>query len=657
MFNTRPMSKLLVVASKDQLDGIVRELYRHHVFHIEDFVETEEEGYEGVKIGMPLPQASAVSTELLRIRAIVSAFGGAPSDVVPERKESVSALSARIDAELPQIEAEVSELIDRRNHLESAIRECETKISELEPFVPVQVDLSLLRGYEQFSVLAGHIPAKVELPVPAETYFSGDVSGNLLIAIVPNERLNEAEQFLFEAGFQSVPVPGEEGLAKDRIAWYTQEISRLRAEMEKIDELVTARKDRHQAFLVACDELLTAEAERAEAPLRFATTDTTFVAEGWVPSENVEALTAALRSVTNGRVFIAEQDFDPVNDNVPIEFDNPDFSKPTEMLMDVYSRPQYAELDPTLFLAIVFPVFFGFILGDVGYGLVLLALSFGLRRIITGDAGAKLLKVIRNASVSSIIFGLLFSEFLGFALPWEPIGINRHLSIGGEVHGHGPDVVLMLVLSAWAGILHITLGRLIHIRNARRMYKPGKHQNKVVFGQAGWILVMWGILFALWSMFELPLMPSFTGLSPIIAGMNIATLLGAVMLIVGIVAIGQENSLELLELPTVMSHTLSYARLAAVGISSVAIAMVVNYIAIGMMIEPAMQDLSLMGVIFIIAGLIVFLLGHTLNTALGLLGGGLHSIRLHYVEFFTKFYLGRGKKYDPFGMIRKFTED
>ena len=89
MFNTRPMSKLLIAASKDQLDGIVRELYRHHVFHIEDFVETDEEGYEGVKIGMPQPQASSVSTELLRIRSITSSFGVSPSDVVPDRKESV----------------------------------------------------------------------------------------------------------------------------------------------------------------------------------------------------------------------------------------------------------------------------------------------------------------------------------------------------------------------------------------------------------------------------------------------------------------------------------------------------------------------------------------------------------------------------------------
>jgi V/A-type H+-transporting ATPase subunit I len=121
--------------------------------------------------------------------------------------------------------------------------------------------------------------------------------------------------------------------------------------------------------------------------------------------------------------------------------------------------------------------------------------------------------------------------------------------------------------------------------------------------------------------------------------------------------IARDSILEVVELPTIISHVLSYARLVAVGLSSVAIAMVVNYMSIGMFINPGLKSLSIVGIVMILVGIVIFLLGHALNTALGILGGGLHSIRLHYVEFFTKFYKGGGKRYVPFGMKRRFTEE
>jgi V/A-type H+-transporting ATPase subunit I len=185
----------------------------------------------------------------------------------------------------------------------------------------------------------------------------------------------------------------------------------------------------------------------------------------------------------------------------------------------------------------------------------------------------------------------------------------------------------------------------------------GEHRTKAVMANFGWLAVMWGILVAIWSNVTMPYMPDLTKLPIVAVGFNLGTYIGGALIIFGVLCIARDSVLEVIELPTIISHVLSYARLVAVGLSSVAIAMVINYIAIGMFISPALKELSLVGIVMIIVGVVIFIAGHTLNLALGLLGGGLHSIRLHYVEFFTKFYKGGGRKYIPFGMKRRFTED
>jgi V/A-type H+-transporting ATPase subunit I len=168
---------------------------------------------------------------------------------------------------------------------------------------------------------------------------------------------------------------------------------------------------------------------------------------------------------------------------------------------------------------------------------------------------------------------------------------------------------------------------------------------------------MFGILFLLWSIFPIPYMPDLTALPPVVLGLSLSMLAGAVLLLGGIALIANESALELIELPTIISNAMSYARLAAVGLSSVVIAIVINYIAIDKLIEPSLENLTILGIVLILVGIAVLIGGHLLNTALGLIGGGLQSLRLQYVEFFTKFYKGGGKKYRPFGKEKRFSEN
>jgi len=657
MLKPEQMSRLLIVATRDQMGPVVTELYRHNLFHIEDYVEAKAEGYEGFKIGTPLAGASEVSGDLVKIRAIQNAISVRADDLDSANKCTRTELKSKIERELPILEREVEELTVRRSKLDVRVKAFEQKIAEIKPFVNIPVDLDLYRGYSGFSVFAGYVAREVTLSVPCEMYFSKGKEKNFIVVIAPVDQRSEVERALQESAFQALPIPEESGMPQLRIDYYSGQISTISKEIAEINQNLVNVREKHAGFLIACEEFLKAEVEQTEVPLRFATTKETFVAEGWVPAQQVDAISDALVNATGGKIFVAVLPTDLEHDVVPVEYDNPSFAKPAQMLMDVYSRPKYTELDPTLVLSIVFPLFFGLILGDVGYGLMLLVMCFGLRGFLKGEESAQLLVVLRNASISSIIFGLLYSEFLGFALPWKPLMFSRHLKIGGgEEGGHGPAIPELMIMAIWIGILHITLGRILGMINHSRQ-DHGDHRIKAVMANFGWLAVMWGLLMVIWSIAAMPLMPDFTTLPKIVMGINIAAFIGGVMLIVGVVLIARDSALEIVELPTIISHVLSYARIVAVGLSSVAIAMVVNFIAIGMLINPQLEKITITGVLFIIMGIAVFLIGHALNMALGILGGGLHSIRLHYVEFFTKFYKGGGKKYNPFGMKRRFTED
>ena len=655
MLAPRQMSRLLIAGTKEQMGTVISELYRHRLFHIEDFVGQEE--YSGFKLGMPLAGATEASNDLITIRAATNAFGVQSDGAAHGRPVSGAELRRQLQTELPELDAQADELVTRRTRLETRAKDLESRIAELEPFATLPIDLDLYRGYDSIAVLAGHIPADVAIAAPHEKAFSSGKRGGFITVFTPLAEREAVERQLLDAGFVAARIPDETGSAVDMITRYRAEQASIEKEVEGINQQLANLKEIHSSFLLAADELLTADVEQAEAPLRFAVTDQAFVAEGWAPTAEVAAITLALERATKGQVHVEELEVNYDEESVPVEYNNPSFSHPTELLMDVYSRPNYREVDPTLLVSIVFPLFFGIILGDVGYGLVLLALSFLLRKYLAGEGGNLLLDNLRNAAISSTIFGLIYSEIFGFALPWKPLIFSRHLNIGGESHGHGPDAVPMLIIAIWIGILHITLGRLISLVNHSRM-DHGKHRTQAMIAQVGWLAFMWGILIVIWSKFPIPLMPDLGAVgAPIVLGLNIAALFGVVLILIGIIGIGQENALELMELPTIISHVLSYARLLAVGLSSVAIAMVVNYIALGMFINPSLENLTPVGIVLIVVGIVVLLLGHTVNTALGILGGGLNSIRLHYVEFFTKFYKGGGKKYNPFGMKRLYTSE
>jgi V/A-type H+-transporting ATPase subunit I len=159
-----------------------------------------------------------------------------------------------------------------------------------------------------------------------------------------------------------------------------------------------------------------------------------------------------------------------------------------------------------------------------------------------------------------------------------------------------------------------------------------------VLEKGSWMIIELGVLVAALGYF---------------GGISALTYVGAGILVLGIVLLTMGEGIKgPIELPSLMGNTLSYARIIAVGLSSIYIASTVNDIAFKM-IWPDHSQIGFAA----IAALIVFILGHALNTVLSIIAPGLHSLRLQYVEFFGKFYQGGGRKFNPFGYIRKYTEE
>jgi V/A-type H+-transporting ATPase subunit I len=273
-----------------------------------------------------------------------------------------------------------------------------------------------------------------------------------------------------------------------------------------------------------------------------------------------------------------------------------------------------------------FPIFFGFMLGDIGYGLVLLALFMVIRALYRESKElAAMASILIMSAVASIVFGIVFGEFFGA----EHIG---GLELHPLIH-RAQDMRTLLYVAVAVGVIHITIALLIgfineyhHLRHSGK--KSGLALWKSFCAKISWLLLLTsaGLLGVGYATHQQALLiPAW-----ILLGTSI------VLIYIG------EGIRGLVELPGILSNIMSYARLMALGVASAALAVVIN--------NMAGQLFALGGVAGIIGGVLVLLVGHLINFVLGIIGPFLHSLRLHYVEFFSKFYEGGGKPYKPFGV-------
>ncbi len=598
MLKAKRMTKARVVGPKGALEQAVRELYSTGLLHLDDH---EKDNF--FDIGEPMESAEFYSSQIVKVNAMVSGLGLKPTGNERPIRDFKGAASI-----IPQLSSEYNRLTTELQNTKDELRALTQQLSQLLPISSLGLSRRLLKDYTMLSVLVGFVkksPRRIleEKGLQFELV-EGTYGKKQVIALyVPLENKVAAQQILDEQGFSQLTLPEKE-FVKDVQA----EIERTTSKISVLESKISAFSKKNAPFLLGYQTALEEENSKAMAPVRFASSRNAFFATGWVPTGKFETLQRKLDTISRGKVFVEALEG---GKGAPISLDNPGPAKPFEFFMGLYSLPKYHEIDPTALMAFTFPLFFGFILGDIGYGIVCLAAFLYLRGKMQGE-GRKLLTTLVFSAIGTILFGLAFAEFFGAEI-YHPL-INR-----------AHDINTMLMVSIAIGVFHLNLGFLLGFYNVLK-HHGFSHAFKE---KISWILLEIGI--ALIAIEYLSLIEGAQGL--MITGI-LVTAAGLAYLYMG------EGVRGIVELPGLLSNTLSYARLFAVGLASVQLAIVVNTFAGQFMAQ---------GGFMILAAILVILLGHGINILLGILGGFLHSMRLHYVEFFTKFFEGGGKEYIPFG--------
>ncbi len=635
MFKPVEMCRVVVAGSKEYLDATIEALYAQNALHITDFTEGDEQ----FEIGRPRPEATPLSEKAIRLRSLASYLNIKGKEDV-DQKYDTATIQNTVDERVEHLDFEVSTVTSKLSEIDTNIKELNDKERRLEPIKTFDIPVEMYRGYGSLAVFVGVVDSIPAINNVVPDYFLESApydKGHVIALFVPKASADETLKELQEANFKELSLGDMEGMPRDILSSIDHERTALEADKRQGEERLAEIKKEHLAYILASDEYLTMETQKAEAPLRFATSKNAFVADGWVPTKSFDKISVSIQAATDGHVLFERDDSEPVKpERVPVALENPLPARPYEVILKAFARPKYNEIDPTIILFITYPIFFALMLGDVGYAIIIIALGLAVRWKLKSSGIRALATVLIYSGILTFILGFVYNEFFGV-----PIFGHRGLVTFLELPAleRLRDVAILLVITILIGVIHLTSGYVLGFKNVYSQH--GLKQ--AIIEKLSWILILIPGVIAVAII--LPGLTSGQGIHlsiGLIASLA-GVLVGLILLLIG------EGVIAILELPTLLSNVLSYSRLLAIGLASVGIALAVNTLAINLFISK--------GGFFILIGIIVLIGGHLLNLALGILDPGLQALRLQYVEFFTKFYQGGGIKYIPFGYTKKYTEE
>jgi len=625
------MKRLEIIGLEENKASLVNALHEGGIIQISDLSPKIKKDFSEYLSGdSPAQRAKTASGLLIRSRwildlfdavAIVEKVNQIKGFLNPRPPETLRIGEVFRDAELlEEIEPKLRELGEKRDRLTNENSEFSKIIEATSKLGKLEIDLKWLGESDYLFSEVGIIPtvAIQSLEGSGAVYATSQLDKEKAILVISflKTKRDEILKKLRQAGFERIELRGD-GTPSDFLKETKKRLGENEKELEKVAEEIRSFSGKHRKKLSAIYEALEIEKQRGEVSLAFGKTDKTFMLEAWVPVNQLDDADRIVKEACKKKVVVSV--FDPEGD-APILQNNPRLLRPFEMITEMFSPPAYDSIDPTFLIAPTFIAFYGLMLTDAFYGLILLALALLLKR-----GPGKYDTTIKNfswlliaISISTIFFGVLTGSYFG-DLPKLLCGIEpAALAIWVDPL---TNPITILKVAIGVGLIHLDIGLLVaFIENlSKKKYKAALCENLIWYIlQAGVGLYYFGFAYPAYGAFVFSVL----------------------------VLLYNSKLMGLMEITGFLGDTLSYARLLALCLATGGIAMTVNLLT-GMVI-----GVKYIGIVLAIG---VFLVGHLFNFAMNGLGSFIHTMRLHYVEFFGKFYSGGGEKFVPFKVERKVT--
>lgn len=658
------MQKINLCAMKKNRKRILEAVQAMGVVEVSSW-QDEMEGFQKM-------DTSAQKSQFEKTAAIIDQALEILEKYAPEKKGMLASLAGRefvssqtfnkamqdknlylsVANEIVQLEKSMAE-----NH--ANILKMNTKIDNIMPWVSMDIPMNTT-GTKNTDVLIGTIEREVTQEQIYEilaanaseadvdvTVISTSRNQTCLVVICLKKDRECVEDALRTEGFARVPFLSRKDPAK-RIEVLKEKISKLEEENReaeaKMKDLAVNRED-----LRLISDYFRIRAEKYRVLGNLAQSENTFFISGYVPEKEAGKVADILENRFDAMVEICDPD---EGEESPVQLENNVFSASTEGVVESFGLPKKGEIDPTFIMSFFYVFLFGLMLSDAAYGLIIsLACGIVLWKYKGMEEGLKKsLRMFFFCGLSTLFWGLMFGGFFGDLVKVVAnTFFHKDMTLQAVWFEPLNDPMRLLLYSLLFGIIHLFTGLGI---KGYMMIKDGRYLD-CLYDVGFWFALLIGLLLLL---IPSELFASIAGQTFIFPAF--VNVLAKVLTIIGLVGIilmsGRRKKnpalrialglYDIYGITSWLSDVLSYSRLLALGLATGVIAQVVNSMA-------SMMGDGILGAIFFI---VVFIIGHTLNLAINLLGAYVHTNRLQYVEFFGKFYEGGGRPFEPFKQNTKY---